>query len=137
MRGFSRRSTVEEAYRWLDPHLLPLAGETIASLAAAGRVLSEDVVADVIRVRGYARVTSQRTLEKAWRQAVAELVSGVAATSASRPGNVRRGVLMVWVANSAVNQELTFQKRALLGRLGELLPEVPLKDLRIRVGKVC
>jgi predicted nucleic acid-binding Zn ribbon protein len=96
-----------------------------------------DVVADVIRVRGYARVTSQRTLEKAWRQAVAEIVSGVAATSASRPGNVRRGVLMVWVANSAVNQELTFQKRALLARLGELLPEARLRDLRIRVGKMC
>jgi predicted nucleic acid-binding Zn ribbon protein len=108
-----------------------------ARFAARSPRRAGDVVADVIRVRGYARVTSQRTLEKAWRQAVAELVSGVAATSASRPGNVRRGVLMVWVANSAVNQELTFQKRALLARLGELLPEVQLRDLRIRVGKVC
>ena len=96
-----------------------------------------DVVADVIRVRGYARVTSQRTLEKAWRQALAELAAGAATTSVSRPGNVRRGVLMVWVANSAVNQELTFQKQALLARLRELVPEVGLRDLRIRVGKVC
>lgn len=108
-----------------------------ARLAARSPRRAGDVVADVIRVRGYARVTSQRTLEKAWRQAVAELVSGVAATSASRPGNVRRGVLMVWVANSAVNQELTFQKKALLARLRELLPEIQLRDFRIRVGKVC
>ena len=44
---------------------------------------------------------------------------------------------MVWVANSAVNQELTFQKKALLARLRELLPEIQLRDFRIRVGKVC
>lgn len=95
-----------------------------------------DVVADVIRVRGYARVTSQRTLDKAWRQAVAETVSSAVAASASRPGNVRRGVLTVWVGNSAMNQELTFQKGALLARLRQLAPEVELRDLRIRVGKV-
>ena len=107
-----------------------------AWLAARSPRRAGDVVADVIRVHGYARVTSQRTLEKAWRQAVAETVTGVAAAHASRPGNVRRGVLTVWVANSAVNQELTFQKRALLARLHDLAPEVCLRELRIRVGKV-
>jgi flagellar biosynthesis/type III secretory pathway chaperone len=38
------------------------------------------------------------------------------------------------VRNSAVLQELTFQKRALLARLGEL-SQGKVRDLRLRVGE--
>ena len=52
----------------------------------------------------------------------------------SRPGNVRRSVLEVTVRNSAVLQELTFQKTQLLGELSRLLPDQNIRDLRFRIG---
>ncbi len=40
MRGFARRSTVEEAWRWLDLHAKQLVGESVPLLECAGRVLA-------------------------------------------------------------------------------------------------
>jgi len=43
MRGFARRSTVEDALRWLDGQIVRLTEETLPLAAAAGRVLSREV----------------------------------------------------------------------------------------------
>ncbi|HEX6018303.1 MAG TPA: gephyrin-like molybdotransferase Glp [Burkholderiaceae bacterium] len=45
MRGFSRRSEVEEAWRWIDRHAVALGAETVPIDDAAGRVLARDVTA--------------------------------------------------------------------------------------------
>lgn len=47
MRGFTRRSTVEEALAWLDAQLHTLPSERVTLSAAAGRVLATDVVSRV------------------------------------------------------------------------------------------
>jgi hypothetical protein len=47
---------------------------------------------------------------------------------------VRRGVLEVLVGNSTLAQELGFQKKSLVKRLAELLPEEKIRDLKFRVG---
>ena len=44
MRGFARRSTVEDVLAWLDPQLAPLDSQHVPLDEAAGRVLAESVV---------------------------------------------------------------------------------------------
>jgi len=47
MRGFSRRSEVEQAWRWIDSHAVALGAETVPIDDAGGRVLARDVTAAV------------------------------------------------------------------------------------------
>ncbi len=54
MRGFTRRSTVEEAWAWLDRQVTLLAPEHVPLRQAAGRVLAE-AVASRVDVPGFAR----------------------------------------------------------------------------------
>jgi molybdopterin molybdotransferase len=54
MRGFARRTTVEDALAWVDAQALPLASEPAQIWQAAGRVLARDVVSPV-DVPGFAR----------------------------------------------------------------------------------
>lgn len=88
-----------------------------------------DVVAQLLAKRGYARVQAAAAFDEAWRNAAGERYA-----AQTRCGKVRGGVLEVICANSAVVQELTFQKIALLKRLTELAPEQKIKDLKFKVG---
>jgi len=88
------------------------------------------VLAQVMLRRGYGREQSSEQLDAAWKCAAGALAPQ------SRPGQIRRGVLEVLVSNSAVMQELAFQKRALIKTLSAHLPEQQLRDLRFRVGPV-
>jgi len=54
MRGFSRRTTVDDALTWLDQQTGPLADESIPAVDAAGRVLAASVSSRV-DVPGFAR----------------------------------------------------------------------------------
>ncbi len=47
MRGFSRRTLVSVACRWIDEHCAPQLHEAIPLVSAPGRVLAEDVVSDL------------------------------------------------------------------------------------------
>ncbi len=89
-----------------------------------------DIVAGLLARKGYARVQSASACEDAWKEAAGKLAAH------SRPGLVKRGVLEVMVRNSAALQELTFQKKKLLKRLQEKLPDEKITDLRFRVGSV-
>ncbi len=77
---------------------------------------------------GYGHVRGADGLEKAWEQAAPESLRGQ-----SRPGLVRRGVLEVFVSHPALVQEMGFQKRDVLARLTELVPDEGITDLRCRV----
>ncbi len=54
MRGFARRSTVAEAWAWLDGQTAPLGPEPVPLGRSAGRVLAEPIVSRV-DVPGFAR----------------------------------------------------------------------------------
>jgi molybdopterin molybdotransferase len=54
MRGFERRTTVDEAVAWVDAQRVPLLEERIPLDAAAGRVLASEITSDV-DVPGYDR----------------------------------------------------------------------------------
>ena len=98
------------------PRGVPKIGETISALLAR---------------RGYAQVESTEALNQAWQKAAGEKLA-----KQSRPGNIKRGVLEIAVGNSAVVQELTFQKRQLLKKLTEVAADFKIKDLRFRVGPI-
>jgi predicted nucleic acid-binding Zn ribbon protein len=90
-----------------------------------------DVVAQLLAKRGYARVQAAARFDEAWRNAAGERYAGQ-----TRCGNVHRGVLEVFAANSAVVQELTFAKAGLLRKLSELAADQKIKDLKFRVGSL-
>jgi molybdopterin molybdotransferase len=56
MHGFTHRHTVQAALEWLDAQLRPLASESVALAAAAGRVLASPVISSV-DVPGFDRAT--------------------------------------------------------------------------------
>ena len=87
------------------------------------------IVAELLARKGFARVQSAAACEAAWREAAGELAAGY-----TRVGGLRRGALEVVVANSALVQELSFRKAALLQSLADRLPDEPIRDLRFRVG---
>lgn len=88
-----------------------------------------NVVSELMARRGYAHTQTASKSREAWDAAVGQPMAGY-----TRPGNVRRGVLEVFVRNSAVVQELTFQKRKIIDQLTRLAPELKIRDLRFRVG---
>ena len=49
---------------------------------------------------------------------------------------MRRGVLEVWVQNSTLVQELSFEKTRLLKTLAQLVPDEKIRDLKFRVGPI-
>ncbi|MHB1033945.1 MAG: DUF721 domain-containing protein [Pirellulales bacterium] len=91
-----------------------------------------DVLAELIARRGLGKVQTAEELAEAWRKASGELASRY-----TRVGSIRGGTLEVVVANSALVQELTFQKPVLVQELKRLLPEKRIENLRFRVGPVA
>jgi predicted nucleic acid-binding Zn ribbon protein len=90
-----------------------------------------DVLSQLLAKRGYAQVQTAATCQAAWREAVGEKLA-----AATRPGNVRRGVLEVLVRNSATLQELAFVKVKAVRTLNQLVPEQKIRDVRFRVGPI-
>jgi predicted nucleic acid-binding Zn ribbon protein len=90
-----------------------------------------DVLSNLMSKRGYARVLSTSSLDDAWQKIIGPRFAGD-----TRPGNVKRGVLEVLVANNAVIQELTFQKKQLLKKLQVEAPDQKITDLRFKVGAI-
>ena len=90
-----------------------------------------DLLSTLLSRRGYAQVKSAADCVSAWEKA-----AGPELAKDSRAGDVRRGVLEVMVRNSVLMQELTFQKRQLIKRLGRLAPEHKIRDIRFRVGSI-
>jgi len=88
-----------------------------------------DVISNLFARRGYAQVQFGAGLQQAWAEAAGESLA-----QHSRPTTVRRGVLQITVENSAVMQELTFQKAKLLSRMKELLATEKIRELRFQIG---
>jgi predicted nucleic acid-binding Zn ribbon protein len=88
-----------------------------------------DAMSQLLARKGYAQVQTAAACTAAWRQAVGDKLAGQ-----SRPGNVRRGVLEVLVANSSALHELSFVKVKVVKKLAALVPEQQIKDVKFRVG---
>jgi len=90
------------------------------------------VIAELMARRGLARPHSAAELEAAWREA-----AGPHFAEYTRVGSLRNGKLEVFVAHSAVLQELSYQKASLVSALANLLPNQQIKDLRFRLGAIA
>jgi len=90
-----------------------------------------DVVSGLLARNGYAHAAAHEQCAGAWQEAV-----GAKLAADSRVGNLRGGILEVFVRNSIVLQELTFQKRQVTEKLTVLLPELHLRGLRFKVGAI-
>jgi predicted nucleic acid-binding Zn ribbon protein len=91
---------------------------------AIGRIMSR-----LFARTGYDREQASESLAAAWTAAVPEPLA-----AHCRPGRVRRGVLEVFVSHSAISQEFSFQKAAVLERLRAALPAAGITDIRCRLA---
>jgi hypothetical protein len=89
------------------------------------------LVNQLLSRHGIAQQQNANELQSIW-----DSVVGAKWNQLTRPANLKRGVLEIVVANSLVNQQLTFEKHKLLKSMQKLMPDMKLKDLRFRVGNV-
>lgn len=83
----------------------------------------------LISQRGLARAQGASQLAALWREIAGEELAGK-----TRVLGIRRGVLNVGVANSALLGELAaFHKAELLATLAEKHPELQIRDLKFRL----
>jgi predicted nucleic acid-binding Zn ribbon protein len=90
-----------------------------------------NIVAELLARRGYGRLQAADASSAAWQEA-----AGEALAAQSRAGQIKRGVLEVWVTNSTLVQELSFEKARLLKKLAGLMPDEKIRDLKFRVGPI-
>ncbi len=90
-----------------------------------------NIVARVLTNRSIAATKTDEQLNEIWQQSVGESFA-----NQTKPGMIRRGILEVFVANSAVHQQLAFNKKSILKKIKktELLKNV--KDIRFKIGTV-
>jgi predicted nucleic acid-binding Zn ribbon protein len=90
------------------------------------------LVSELLTRRGYARVKAASQLADIWGEVVGERIAGM-----TTAGTIRRGILEVTCKNSAVMQELAFQKHALVTKLNQKKSnqvKQKIKDLKLRVA---
>lgn len=85
-------------------------------------------IRQVMARSGLGQTQAAQELLTAWNT-VADKLANV-----SRPGNITRGVLQVFVQDSSSLQELHLQRRQLLADLQRQLPQLNIKDLKGRIG---
>ena len=90
-----------------------------------------DVVGQLLVKRGYANVQQASALDAVWNAAVGERF-----VSQTKAGQIKRGVLEVFVTNSAVIQELSFVKAKLVKALAISAADHKIRDIKFRVGNL-
>jgi hypothetical protein len=90
-----------------------------------------DLIAQLMARKGWGQSTAVDELDIAWN-----LVATTAWSQQTQLGNVRKGVLEVIVANSALLHQLEFKKQSLVASLQQRLPQNKIKDIRFRIGNV-
>jgi hypothetical protein len=97
--------------------------------AARGPQHLSEALAELIALRGFARVRADQQLDDVWRQ-----VSGPAIAGDTKVLGIKRGVLEVGVSNASLLGELAgFHKSSLLQALRRRHAELNVQDLRFRL----
>jgi Dna[CI] antecedent, DciA len=90
------------------------------------------IITQLIARRGYAQQKTTADFSKAWEAAVTK----VGAEGKTRAGRISRGILEIFVVNSAVMQMLTFHKKALAAEMKAAPGGQSIKDVRFKVGPI-
>ena len=86
------------------------------------------LVSQLMSRRGYAQIAVGEEFQATIGAAVGQQLS-----AAISVGNVKQGVLQVYASDSVTLQELNFQKRKILKRIQQDLPQSKVTDLRFRI----
>jgi hypothetical protein len=87
-------------------------------------------LAELIALRGFARVRGDEELQAAWKS-----VAGEDLAKQARPMQIVKGTLSVSVEGAALLNELvSFQSAELLGRLKQQFPHLNVKRLKFRLS---
>ena len=87
------------------------------------------VIRTLMARKGYGQTQAADELQARWQEAAGQVLG-----SHSRAGNVSRGVLQVFVADSSALQELHLCKKQVLAALQAAMPHANIRDFRARVG---
>lgn len=85
------------------------------------------LVSQLMSRRGYAQVATNEHLHHSITTVIGEL------SSDCQIGNLRGGVLQVFVSDSVTLQEMNFQKRAILKQLRQDVADNKVTDVRFRI----
>lgn len=88
-----------------------------------------DVLEEVLAAQGLSSVTWMVRLSSAWQDIVGPILSGKTA-----PSKLRNGLLTVLVPDHSWAQELQLRKPILLERIGSVLGEKKVRDIRFMTG---
>ena len=105
--------------------------QEFAKLRAQEPKSIRDIIAKIMLRRGYGRILGSEDLTRIWQEAVGEIFAAY-----SRPGVLKRGVLHVVVSHSVIIQEMLAEKKTILKILKECAPELKIRDLRFRTGRL-
>ena len=87
-------------------------------------------LAELIALRGFARVRGDEELHSAWKCIAGEELAGQ-----TKPLQIARGVLTVAVSSAPLLNELvSFRSSELLGRLKQQFPHLNVKSLKFRLN---
>lgn len=87
-------------------------------------------LAELIALRGFARVRSDDELRSAWKK-----IAGEELATQTRPLQLARGVLTIAVTSAPLLNELAaFQSADLLARLQQAVPHLNVKNLKFRLN---
>ncbi len=87
------------------------------------------LVSQLLSRRGYAQVMAGEELQTVLEAEVGQQLAG-----SVRVGNLKRGILHIYLTDSVTHQELTFRKRALLSRFQAALPTSGITEIRFHVS---
>ena len=90
-----------------------------------------DILARLMARKGYSQTAKADELQQVWKKIVGDKWN-----SKTKVGLVKSGVLEIYVANSAVNQQLEFKKKKLLDALNKSNQKTKFKNIRFRVGNM-
>ncbi len=90
---------------------------------------AKDIIGQLMARKGYNQNESQEQIQELWDSIVEPRMKGM-----SKATGIRGGKLTVIVKNAVVNQELTFNKKALLEKINNSAIGKRVKDIRIQIG---
>ena len=99
-------------------------------MAARDPQLLSLALSELIALRGFARVRSENELDTAWKA-----IAGPELAGQTRPMQISRGVLTVFVQNAPLLSELSaFQGPELLQKLKLKVPHLKIKNLKFKLS---
>ena len=90
-----------------------------------------DLVSKLMARKGYGQLAAHEALNEHW-----ETIVGKRLGKHSRVVHVSRGTVQILVENSAVLQELVFQKKKILTKLKQAFTKQEIVEVKFRIGAI-